>query len=86
MDFATIENLIIAAAPALTAIIAIISACISLVKKIKNVACDTKINAEEIKEIKQAILNENAALKRENAALKATITEKIDKIYIEKEI
>lgn len=61
MEFDTIYAIIISAAPALTSIIAVVSAVVSCIRKFKKV--DGSLTS--LQETNRAIIKENVALKKE---------------------
>lgn len=90
MEISAIQDIIIAAAPAITAVIGIIVSLIAGIKRIKHDNRDTleecrKQNAKVIENIAQ-IAQKNEELRRENAELKRDLRKvmaKLSHVHIE---
>lgn len=89
MEISTIQEIIIAAAPAITAIIGIIASLVAAVKRIKQASRDTleecrKQNAAVVENVAQIARN-NEELRQENEELKRDLRRmvaKLDHVHI----
>lgn len=87
MDIEQIYQLLVAGLPTLTAVVAIITACVKIIKQFGQLRNEVK-NTTDIKDVEKqlkVVLNENAELKKSMTKLNNTITKRIDRIFVVEE-
>lgn len=87
MTLDQIYQLLVAALPTITSIIAIITVCVKIFKQFGNLRDEVK-NSTDIKDVEKqlkVVLEENAELKKSMKKLNNTITKKLDHIYVPEE-